>query len=341
MEKKLYGIKGAVYAPSRTYNAYQVFEYFDEKEVDRDFSYAEDAGINAIRFFTSFEHYLKDKNSYYRKFEALLYAASRHGVRVMPVLFEDCGRPNNAESRLDRNPKTAVCVQSPDRSITDDAKLWDEPLGYLLDFMAHYKDDERLLAIEVMNEPHEANRNNDFAYYMLVNAHAVRGTVPLTIGCITLWDNLYFSKYVDIFQFHDNFPTNMEDFKKSIRRAEVIQRYTRKPVYLSEWQRLREKGPGWSTNVIAPEELPPALATLAPSVYESELAGSFFWCMMVKPAYLMEQRPNGTYNGLFHEDGSVHSLKDYEAISGKQNRNECPTIPSWYLEEKNKYCFED
>lgn len=337
MNNKLYHIKGAVYVPSRAYNAYQVFEFFDKEEIDRDFSYAEDAGINAIRFFTSYEHYLLDNTVYFEKFDALLSAAKKHGIRVMPVLFEDCGKPNTPENRMDRNLLTAVCVQSPDRSITDYPKLWDGPLQYLKAFMERYRDDERLIAIEVMNEPHESSRNNDFAYYMLVQAHSMKGSVPLTIGCITLWDNLFFSKYIDIFQFHDNFPTNLEDFKANIRRAEAIQRYTGKPVWMTEWQRLREKGAGWHGKEVAPEELPPALSTLAPIVLGSEMAGSFFWCMMVKPAYLMEQRPNGTYNGLFHEDGSVHTLSDYEAISGKRNRSEYPDRPKWYQEELKKY----
>ena len=32
---------GAVYFPSRVYNAYQTYEYFDASELERDFSYAE------------------------------------------------------------------------------------------------------------------------------------------------------------------------------------------------------------------------------------------------------------------------------------------------------------
>ena len=48
---------GAVYFPSKVYNAYQTYEYFDASELERDFSYAEKAGITALRIFTSYEQY--------------------------------------------------------------------------------------------------------------------------------------------------------------------------------------------------------------------------------------------------------------------------------------------
>ena len=82
-------------------------------------------------------------------------------------------------------------------------------------------------------------------------------------------------------------------------------------------------------NVAAPTV--PALATLAPTVYASG-AGSFFWSLMVKPAYLMAQRPNGTFNGLFHEDGSVYSLEDYQAVAGQdKTRPVKAAMPDWYV----------
>ena len=47
-------IKGAVYFPARAYNAYQTWKDFDKKEIERDFGYAKDVGLNALRIFTSY-----------------------------------------------------------------------------------------------------------------------------------------------------------------------------------------------------------------------------------------------------------------------------------------------
>lgn len=40
-------IKGAVYFPSRAYNAYQTWMYFDRTVIARDFGYAKSAGLKA------------------------------------------------------------------------------------------------------------------------------------------------------------------------------------------------------------------------------------------------------------------------------------------------------
>ena len=57
----------------------------------------------------------------------------------------------------------------------------------------------------------------------------------------------------------------------------------------------------------------PDYASLAPTIADNDVC-SFFWCLMVKQAYLPTQRSNGTFNGLFYEDGSVYSQADLEAI---------------------------
>ena len=144
---------GAVYFPSRVYNAYQTYEYFDASEIERDFSYAEKAGITALRIFTSYEQYLKDKTAFFSKFDTLLAIAAKHGIRVMPVLFENCGRDFTDENAMDMDPDTAVCVKSPALKTIQDPSLWTGCLQYTQDFMIRYADDERLAAIEIMNEP--------------------------------------------------------------------------------------------------------------------------------------------------------------------------------------------
>ena len=76
----------------------------------------------------------------------------------------------------------------------------------------------------------------------------------------------------------------------------------------------RPGGSGWGNDPVAPEEAGPDLASMAPFVLD-QVHGTFFWSLMVKAAYLPGQRPKGTYNGLFWEDGAVHSLADARAIA--------------------------
>ena len=326
-------IKGAVYFPSRVYNAYQTWLYFDRTEIARDFGYAQSIGLTALRIFTSYEYWQEEAESFWEKFETLLIEAKEHDILIMPILFENCGREPSRENRLSRDPYTAACIQSPGRKITGDPELWEKPAEYSREFMKRYADDRRLAAIELMNEPHEETGDIPFARFITKTAFGMKKSVPLSIGCISLQHNLYFSQWIDVYQFHDNFPSRTEDFKRKLRDAASLQNVTGKEVWISEWQRLRTSGPGWDKSVIPEEEKIPLLSSLAEMVYQSGI-GSFFWSLMIKPAYLPAQRINGTFNGLFHEDGSVYSASDYLSISGKQ---ESPEVfaqpPKWYMKE--------
>ena len=337
LDKSYYDVRGAVYFPSRAYNAYQTYEYFDAAEIDRDFGYAESAGLNALRIFTSYEQYLKDSERLFSSFDSILQSAASHGIRVMAILFENCGVPFTDESALSRDPMTAVCVQSPGRRVTDDSSLWSGPMEYVRAFMERYRNDERLIAIEVMNEPHMETGDVPFAIEAIRTASSMTGSVPLTLGLITLDDSMYFLDYLDIIQIHDNFPVSLDDFAYKLRKAAYMQKILSRPVWISEWQRLRLSGPGWNVSEIPEEEKGPALHTLAGIVRDSGL-GNFFWCLMVKPAYLQTQRPNGTFNGLFHEDGSVCSIADFEAVSGRDGKKlrEHYSMPAWYIEDLKK-----
>lgn len=85
-------IKGAVYFPSRAYNAYQTWMYFDRTVIARDFGYAKSAGLNALRIFTSYEYWQEEAELFWKKFESLLSVAEEQDILVMPILFENCGR---------------------------------------------------------------------------------------------------------------------------------------------------------------------------------------------------------------------------------------------------------
>lgn len=329
-------VHGAVYFPSRAYNAYQTYLRFSSKECDRDFSYAEKIGVNALRIFTSYEFWKESSELFYQRFDQMLISAEAHGIRVMPVLFEDCGCTNTLESRISRDPLTAVCVRSPDVEIEQDTQRWSEAEAYVADFFSRYKDDPRLLAIEIMNEPHRQRGNLPFAKRMTQYAHQIRGSIPLTIGCMRLEDNLCFADEIDIYQFHHNFPTSVEELHQLLSGAKAVQDISQKPCWITEWQRIRSTGPGWDAAQIPDEDKAPLLSSMAATIKESGL-GNFFWSLMVKPAYLSTQRPNGTFNGLFHEDGSVYSREDYLSIAENTDApEEKRSQPEWYLRDLDR-----
>ena len=335
-EKYFSDIKGAVYIPARAYNAYQMWNEYSEQETLRDISYAVKLGINAFRIWISFEYWKVNKEKFHKSFDNFIENTSKARIMVMPSLFEDCGRETSKETLEAKDPLLATAVKSPGSEVTSNPEKWDDCYEFVKWFMSIYKDDKRLLAIEVMNEPH-INLNNKtenlcFARAMFKYAREHSGNLPLTIGCINLEHNLYFMEYgLDILQYHDNFPKSVEAFEKELFVAKETEMILGKPVWITEWQRVRTSGPGWNKSDIPEEDKLPDLSSLADSIKKYNV-GSFLWSLMLKPAYLPAQRLNGTINGIFHEDGAVYSLADAQAVADDTSLDleEKRTMPEWY-----------
>ena len=329
-------INGAVYIPSRAYNAYQMWMDYNSDEIKRDMGYAKKIGLNSLRIWISYEFWKTDKDKFKNDFEDFLSLVNEAGMRIMPSLFENCGRENTPQAYIDRNFKTATAFKSPGKDITDDETRWDECYVFVKWFMKRYKDDERLLAIEIMNEPHIFNINKGggedlrFARAMFKCARDNEGIQPLTIGCMNMEDNLFFMEYgIDIMQCHNNFPSTLNESERYLQYAKATQDIMEIPVWLTEWQRLREKGPGWDNADIPEKSKQPKLSSLVPLIRKYNI-GNFFWSLMLKPAYLPGQRLNGTFNGIFHEDGAVYSIVDANAIAGYDTKlAERKEKPNW------------
>lgn len=308
-------IRGAVYIPSGAYNAPQMWKNFSLAETRRDFGYAREIHLNALRIWASYEYWKLEPERFQTDFDQLLEAAHAAGIRVLISLFEEDGVPPTPQNMWTTNPARAFDIQSPGRAITTskNRELWEKPRSFIKWFMEHYRNDDRLLAIEVMNEPNGAEV--PFAKFMFKTAKSMQGTVLLTIGSDSVQHaKMYIPLGLDVIEFHYNFPTKRWQFEAAITNALVVGRKYNLPVWLTEWQWLRPSGSGWGKEKISEAETLPNYASLAPVVHKYPI-GNFFWSLMVKRAYLPAQRAQGTVNGLFWPDGAVWSVADARAIA--------------------------
>ncbi len=309
--------RGAIYFPTRAFNAYQFWSEYSPETTARDLGYATRLKLNALRLWLSYEFWLRDAAALKRAFDDLLQAAAQRSIRVMPALFEGVGVAPTSEALVEKDPQRAFAILSPSNVVSNDPVQWKKPLEYVEWFAGHYASDARLLAIEVHNEPHTPARQR-FARSMFTQMAKRRGTVALTVGGMNVRQSMLFLDLgLDVLQTHMNFPPSEQEARKTIREEILdIEPVLNRPVWLTEWQRLRTAGSGWNNQPLAPGEWQPGFATIAALVREAKV-GNFFWSLMVKPAYLPAQRRNGTVNGVFHEDGAVWSLADARAISGE------------------------
>jgi hypothetical protein len=256
----------------------------------------------------------------------------------LPYLFEATGLDSTRQRRSEADPVMAVCLCEPGVAIIESPTGWNRPRGFVDWFMKRYANDGRLLAIEVVNEPDQFSGGIEagivFARDMLQYASRRRAGVPLSMGCADLRRNAFFlDAGLDVLQWHMSFPDKLERMKRSIVRALRWQRILGKPVWLTEWQRLRPGGSGWKEGVVAPGEDTPDYASLARLVHRYP-HGHFFYSLMVKPAHHLQQRAAGTIGGVFHEDGAVWSLEDARALAGNDDLEleERPQLPEWAQE---------
>lgn len=313
-------IRGAIYVPAEAYNAPQMWRDFDPAQTARDFDDAKAIHLNALRIWASYEYWRTNPSKFGQEFDRFLAIAKQHDIRILVSLFENDGVAPTPANMWSKDPKEAFAIQSPGRAIAaGPASGWSEPRRFVQWFMERYGRDDRLLAIEIMNEPNEAGANTPtvpFAKAMFTTAKSLQGIVPLTIGTDVIEVARDFVPLgLDLIEFHDNYPQSVDQLRGRIDQALAFGKSAGLPVWLAEWQRVRPGGSGWGAEKVSGSDSGIDYASLAPVVRQYPM-GNFFWSLMVKRAYLKVQRLKGTVNGLFWPDGSVASLRDARAIAG-------------------------
>ncbi|MFB9806776.1 glycoside hydrolase [Haladaptatus pallidirubidus] len=302
---------------------------YDPAEIERDFGYAARLNLNAIRTWLSYEYWLQNPDAHAKHLEHLLDTADKYGMQVLLGLFDSVGRAPTFENLLNDDILAAVQTHSPSGRTMVEKPLWKTPRVFIRWFMQQYRDDDRLLAIELTNEPGWDQRNVQFMREMAEILAWYRGERPLTVGSTSLANNAeYLDWGMDILQFHYNFARTPKLYRHVLQQANYVQTKLDMPVWLSEWQRLRP-GEKFAADVNENAAVPD-YSSLAPIIHKAGI-GNFFWSLMLKPAYTLAVRENGVINGLFHEDGAVWSLDDARAIKAMSGD------PSFEGRERKEY----
>lgn len=305
-------VRGAIYIPTKAYNIFQMWRFYDPKVIERDMKLAQSLGLNAIRTWLSWIHWAAAPQDIGQSLEHLLTTADEHGIKVLLGLFDAVGESVNPENRYDQDPRTAVSVVEPPISIMSDPTRWDATREYVNWFMDRHRNDDRLLAISLINEPGWDDGHVRFARGMFKELKQRKGSVPLTISSTSLANIAKYAKWgIDVLQLHYNFPKSPQMVRDLLADANELSKWMDKPVWLSEWQRVRSSGGGFGG--VKGTEWQPNYSSLAPVLRDAGV-GNFFWSLMLKPAWTPGQRKQGTISGVFHEDGAVWDLEDARAI---------------------------
>ena len=248
---------GCNYNPSSAINQLEMWqaESFDPAANDRELGFAQRLGFTSVRVYLHDIPWQQDAKGFLDRLDRFLAIADRHKIGVLFTLFDSCWDPVPKPGRQ-RDPKPHVhnsgWVQSPGLEILKDPARHDSLKDYVVGVVGRFRDDRRVHAWDLFNEPD--NRNDpayvkdepgnkaDLALPLLRKAFAwAREAKPTQPLCSGIWwgdwsDDGKLSpmqrvqvEASDVINFHCY--GNLDDMR---RRVEWLKRYNR-PLLCTEY----------------------------------------------------------------------------------------------------------
>lgn len=156
---------GCNFSPSTAINQLEMWQEdtFDAETIDRELGWAEDIGFTSIRVYLHDIPWKQDSKGYIKRLEKFLEIADKHKIGTMFVIWDSVWHPNpKAGKQPDPKPHVhnSGWVQSPGVEILGDDKKHDELKPYVVGLLQHFKDDKRVQAWDLFNEPDNTNDNS-------------------------------------------------------------------------------------------------------------------------------------------------------------------------------------
>lgn len=155
-------LAGCNFIPSNAVNQLEMWqaETFDIETTDRELGWASGIGFNAARVFLHDLLWKQDEQGFRSRVDKFLETASRRGISVMFVLFDgvwdpypEAGRQRATRPRV----HNSGWVQSPGAEILGDPGRHEELESYVTGVVGAFRDDDRVLAWDLFNEPDNPN----------------------------------------------------------------------------------------------------------------------------------------------------------------------------------------
>lgn len=156
---------GANSTPSTAINQLEMWQAdsFDPSTIDRELGLAESLGFDSVRVFLHNLLWKEDRDGFLGRMDQFLAIAHRHHIGVVLVLFDGVWDPNPQPGQQ-RVPRPYVhnsgWVQSPGAAILSDPSRQDELRDYVRGVVLRFREDGRVDAWDVFNEPDNRNEGS-------------------------------------------------------------------------------------------------------------------------------------------------------------------------------------
>lgn len=323
---------GCDFLPSTAINQLEMWQpaTFDAATNDRELGWAESLGFNTVRVFLHDLAWHDDRQAFMRNLDRFLAICASHKIRPMLVFFDGVWDPDPRSGPQNR-PRVGVhnsgWVQSPGRVILSDSAKQDALKPYVVDVLAHYANDRRVLAWDLFNEPDNLNgnsygplelKNKDEVAARLVRrafqwAGEVKPSQPCTVclwGQSPHWDEPNTLNQVhraavelsDIISFHEY--GNRPAMTNRIRQ---LRKYGR-PIFCTEYM---ARGNGSTFEAILPLLKKEKVAAYNWGLVDGKSQTKYPWKTWQMPII---GEPSPWHHDIFHTDGKPYREDEVKLI---------------------------
>jgi len=218
---------GCNFTPSTAVNQLEMWQAdtFDPGTIDRELGWAAGIGMNTVRVYLHDLLWQQDREGFLKRVDQFLGIADQHGIRTMLVL---CDAVWNPHPKLGKQPEpvphlhNSGWVQSPHIEVLRNPARHDSLEPYFKGVIGRFKDDRRVLAWDLYNEPGNDGKEDRMTTAqkeekcllllrkMFAWAREIDPSQPLTAG---LWSkewigpnvsaqNLFMRENSDVISFH-------------------------------------------------------------------------------------------------------------------------------------------
>jgi len=320
---------GCNFIPSTAINQLEMWqaETFDPETIDRELNWARGIGLNAARVFLHDLVWSNDPAGFAARIESFLDIASRHSVGVILVLFDGVWDPS-PRAGPQRPPKAHVhnsgWVQSPGAEALADPARQDELEAYVKGVVGHFRDDRRVLAWDLFNEPDNPNigtygraelpNKADMAERLLRKtyrwARAMNPSQPLTAGIWLGWVvgegvspiNRLMLDQSDVISFHSYF-----DSERVRKRIDELASHNR-PLLLTEFL---ARGIGSRLESILPLARERRVGAFCWGLVSGKTKTIYPWDSWTRS---YDSEPDPWFHDIFRQDGSAYREEEVALI---------------------------
>ena len=315
---------GSNYVPTDAINQLEMWQAdtFNPTQIDKEFGWAEAAGLNTMRVFLHDKLWEQDSAGFRKRIDEFLAIAARHGIKPLFVFFDSCWDPN-PKLGPQHPPIPGVhnsgWVQSPGRAGLADPANYPKLKVYVQGILAAFGKDDRILGWDIWNEPDngKADEQLNQVAALLPQAFAwareADPSQPLTSG---VWHNDDWSPRAKVnaiekvqLEQSDFITFHVYDWPEVLeRRIKQLQPYGR-PIVVTEFL---ARGAGSTFDSSLPIAVRHAVGMITWGFVVGKTQTQFPWDSWQRP--YTSNPPVVWHHDIFHADGKPYRQAEIDQL---------------------------